>query len=83
MIGKNGDEMLMERKTLKTINRMGIVFILFGTITWIELMFVLFILNGEVPLWQPYVVAIILATGLAMCIYNTTIRFLERREVYV
>lgn len=59
------------------------MFILFGTITWIELMFVLFIQKGEVPLWQPYVVAIILAIGLTMCIYNTTIRFLERREVNV
>ena len=65
---------------LKTINKIGVILIFFGTITWLELMFNLFILNGEIPVWQPYVIAIILAIGLTMCIYFMSCRYLERRE---
>ncbi len=73
----------MNLKDPRTINKIGVILILFGIITSIELFFV-YTLQGEmIPMLEVGVVGFVLASGLVMCSVFMITKTLKKKEAYI
>ena len=73
----------MNLKDPRTINKIGVILILFGIITSIELFFV-YTLQGEmIPILEAGIVGFVLGSGLVICSVFMITKTLKKKEAYI